>query len=136
MNKLEIFKKTALTTFSKTKFMGKKYSPEILIGTGIVSIVAGTVMACKATLQVEEVLEDKEATKFEMESVLEDSKKEYDIKDFNKDLVILNLQTGMKLTRLYIPAVTLGVIGISAILGSHNIMKKRNVAITMAYKAV
>ena len=136
MNKIEIFKKTAITTFSKTKFMSKKYSPEILIGTGIVSIVAGTVMACKATLQVEEVLDEKEVMKETIQETFDNKSLDYDVKSYNKDLVVLNLQTGMKLTKLYIPAVALGVIGISAILGSHNIMKKRNVAITMAYKAV
>ena len=36
----------------------KKYSPEILIGVGIVGTVASGIMACKATLKVNDILEE------------------------------------------------------------------------------
>ena len=36
----------------------KKYSPEILIGVGIVGTVVSGVMACKATLKVNDILDD------------------------------------------------------------------------------
>ncbi len=36
----------------------KKYSPEILIGVGIVGTVASGVMACKATLKINDILDD------------------------------------------------------------------------------
>ena len=36
----------------------KKYSPEILIGLGITGVVSGTVVACKETLEVNDILEE------------------------------------------------------------------------------
>ena len=37
----------------------KKYSPEILMGLGIVGTVASTVLACKATTKVGKIIESK-----------------------------------------------------------------------------
>src|SRR4051794_24618130 len=41
----------------------RKNSPTILFGVGIVSMVGSTVMACRATLKLEEVLNDIEGDK-------------------------------------------------------------------------
>ena len=41
---------------NKIAFKAKKHSPEILIAVGAVSIVTGTVQACKATLKMQDVL--------------------------------------------------------------------------------
>jgi hypothetical protein len=135
MNKIDIIKKTAITTFNKAKFVTKKNSPEILIGVGIGSIVAGTVVACRATLKLEDVIEKRDKTKDQMKAAL-DFDDSYNEHDYSKDLSLLYLNTGFEITKLYAPAFILGTIGIGFILGSHNIMKKRNVAITMAYKTM
>jgi hypothetical protein len=37
--------------------LGRKHSPTILLGAGVVSMVGSTVLACRATLKLEEVLE-------------------------------------------------------------------------------
>ena len=36
----------------------KKYAPEILIGAGVTGIVTSTVIACKATTKLNDVIED------------------------------------------------------------------------------
>ena len=38
-----------------------KHAPKILLGVGITSIVGGTVVACKQTLKVEEILDEHSA---------------------------------------------------------------------------
>ena len=50
--------KTVSSSFNKMGFQLKKHSPEILVVAGIVGTVVSTVMACKATTKVSEILED------------------------------------------------------------------------------
>ena len=42
-------------TFNKAVFLTKKHSPEILMITGVVGIITSGVMACKATLKVNDI---------------------------------------------------------------------------------
>ena len=39
---------------SNVKLQVNKYSPEILVGIGIVGTIAGTVMACKQTIKAKD----------------------------------------------------------------------------------
>lgn len=127
-----------------TKFTGnagltvKKYSPEILIGVGAVSVVAGTVMACKATLKVDEVLDNAKADIEKIKSVKEndDLKETYSEEDYVRDMSIVYVQTGIKMLKLYLPAISLSIFGITCMVGSHVILKKRNLALMAAYKTV
>ena len=125
--------------FGKFGLKVKKRTPEILLGAGIVGGVASAVLACKATTKVSTILDD---TKHQVDCVhqaLEDpniSEKEYSEEDGKKDLAIIYVQTGIKLAKLYAPAVGLGVLSIASILSSHNMMHKRNVAVSAAYMAV
>jgi hypothetical protein len=126
----------------RTGLVLKKYSPEILLVVGITGTVASAVMACRATLQVEEVL-DRHRTKIdkigECWEKVEDgeiSLDEYSEKDHKKDLTVAYVQTAVDFVKLYGPAVTLGVASIACVVGGHGIMKKRNVALVAAYKAV
>lgn len=117
----------------------KKHSPEILLGAGIVGAVTSAVLACKATTKVSDILsEGKEHIK-NVHDVLEDPtipEEKYSEEDSKKDIAIIYVQTGLKLAKLYAPAVGLGVLSIASILASHNMMHKRNLAISAAYTAV
>ena len=48
MKKAEIMN-TLTRKFYRVGFKFKKHSPEILVGAGVVGVVASAVMACKAT---------------------------------------------------------------------------------------
>ena len=78
-------------TIGKVGFKFKKYSPEILVVSGIVGVVASAVMACKATTKVSTILED---TKDSVEKIheCENNKElvesgEYTHEDAKKDLI-------------------------------------------------
>ena len=45
-------------TLNKAAFKFKKHSPEILVVAGVVGVVGSTVMACKATTKVNDILDD------------------------------------------------------------------------------
>lgn len=116
----------------------RKHSPEILVASGIVGVVTSTVMACKATTKIDDVLtESKEHVEMTKKYVEDNGFTEkYTENDYKKDLTIMYTQRGMKLVKLYAPAVILGTVSITAILAGHNILRKRNVALAAAYATV
>lgn len=115
----------------------KKYSPEILTAAGVIGTVSSTVLACKATLKVEDIL-DEAKKKSNLINAVHDGEievdAEYTDKDYSKDLLVNRTQTAVKLIKLYGPAITLGALSITAILGGQHILRKRNVAVMAAYK--
>lgn len=139
LNKIEITNKVS-RTFHKTAFKIKKHSPEILVVSGVVGVVTGAVMACKATLKVDEV---NEVAKGKLDRIHEAKEhgvtaagKDYTEEDYKKDLTIAYVQTGWDYVKLYGPSVAVGVLGVTAILAGHNMTRKRNVALAAAYTAI
>ena len=125
--------------FGKVGFKLQKHSPEILMGLGVVGTVATTVVACKATVKVNDILEESKETIEKIHGAADGTlatTEEYTEKDAQKDLTIVYAQTGWKLAKLYAPAVGLGVLSIGCMLTSHGIMKKRNIALAAAYTAI
>lgn len=124
----------------KVGFQLKKHSPAILVGAGIVGVVASTVMACKATTKANDILENSKKQLDDIKAVANDevikASGEYTEKDQKKDLTIVYTKTGLDLVKLYAPAAALGVLSITSILVSHNILHKRNVALAAAYTVV
>lgn len=118
----------------------KKHSPEILVAAGVVGTVTSAVLACKATLKVHDVIcdakDDIEDIHVAVEKGLTPAGNEYTAEDGQKDLTITYVQTGVKLIKLYAPAVALGALSITGIVASNNILRKRNIALAAAYTAV
>lgn len=113
----------------------KKHSPEILMVTGTIGVVTSAVMACKATLKVNDILEETKQDVDKINGVLENEEyaDKYSEEDSKKDLVIVYVQTGIKLAKLYAPSVILGTLSLGAMITSNNILRKRNVALAAAY---
>ena len=123
---------------NRVAFKFKKRSPEILLVTGVVGTVVTTVMACKATTKVSGILENAKAELDAIKDVSENPEmaEKYTAEDANKDKAIVYTQTAVKLGKLYGPAVVVGAASITCILASHNIIHKRNAALSAAYTAV
>ena len=122
---------------NKIGFGLKKRSPEILVAVGVVGTVVSAVMACKATTKIDTILDE---TKEQLDKIHEyagnpDVAEKYNAEDAKKDTAIVYAQTGVKLAKLYAPAVGLGILSISSILASNNILRKRNMAISAALAA-
>ena len=117
----------------------EKHSPEILLAAGIVGTVATVIFACKSTLRVNEVLDDSKKEIEKVHEVIERediSEEEYSEEDAKKDLATIYVQTGVKLVKLYAPAIIFGATSIICLLASSNILHKRNIALAAAYTAV
>lgn len=134
MNKTEISTKISRAVGNASLTL-KKHSPEILLVGGIIGAVTSAVLACKATTKVSTILEK---TKEDVDAIHnclsnEEYKDEYTVEDSKKDLAIVYAQTGLEFIKLYGPSVALGTLSIVSILASHNILRKRNLALAAAY---
>lgn len=144
MTKVELM--TNVTrSFHRFNFKLKKHSPEILIAAGVVGVVTSAVMACKATMKVQAVLDN---TAEQIEAVHESTERgytyapdstdkiPYEDQDAKKDLAIIYTKTGLEFAKMYAPSVVLGALSLGSIVTSHHILRTRNVALAAAYTAV
>lgn len=115
--------------------LGKKYSPQILTTVGVVGVVAASVFACKATMNLEPVIDEMSAG-VEAAKLRRDNIKGYPSEAYTADITKVYVKGGMDIIKLYGPAVTLGLSSIACIVGAHQIMSKRNVAMAAAYKTL
>ena len=125
-------------TLNKVGFSLKKHSPEILVAAGVVGTVVSTVMACRATTKIDTILDE---TKEQLDKIHEysenpDMAEKYNAEDAKKDTVVVYAHAGVKLAKLYAPAVGLGILSLGSILASNNILRKRNAALAAAYAVV
>lgn len=110
----------------------KKNSPHIFFGIGIVGVVGATVMACKATLRVEDLMDDIQddiqKVKDDKEAV-EDPTVE-DEKHYRREMAKAVGGGAVKLVRLYGPAGIVGIASVGCLTGSHIQLTRRNAALT------
>ena len=111
----------------------KEGSPKILFGIGVASMVGSTVLACHATLKLEEVLEK---TQSDLDAANSLEHRDYSEQDRQKDKTIIYTRSAVEIAKLYGPSVILGVAGITMLTKSHNILQERNAALTAAYVAL
>ena len=128
--------KSATNALSKTKFQLQKHQPEIMVIGGVIGGVVAAVMACKATTKASEVLAESKDRLEQINTVANDADVTDDVyseEDHKRDLAVVYVQTAGNLMKLYAPAVILGSLSIASILGGHNILQKRNMALAAAY---
>lgn len=113
----------------------QKFSPEILTGLGIASGIGCVITACRATLKVNDILDEHAEVKDDIDHA-ETHAVDYTHEDAKKDRVVLTAKTAGMLIRNYAPAVGFGVTSIACILGGHGILSKRNAALSCAYSLI
>jgi len=115
------------------------HGPAILTGAGIVGGVTTVVLASRATLKVEPVIDEAAADivlQKERAELLKDGERVVTDAEINYEIRKIKIHTALKVAKLYIPAASIGVASASCVLAAHGIMKKRNVALVAAYNAL
>lgn len=144
MKKEEIMTK-ATQMLSKTAFKLKKASPTIMVIGAAIGGVTATVLACRATLKAQDILAEHKTSvekiheakdKVDAGEIQLSEGEAYTEKDMKDDITKQYLKTGLKLAKVYAPAVGLGAASIGCMFGSHHIMTKRNATLTAAYIAL
>lgn len=104
---------------ARNALLVQKVSPELLFGIGIVGVVGSTVLACRATLKMESVM-DEAKEKLDTARTLEHT--DYSDRDRQRDIALIKFQTSVKIVKLYGPAIVVGGAAIAALTSSHNIL--------------
>lgn len=112
-----------------------KHSPEILVGVGVVGSIGATILACRATLHLEEVLNAHDDTIEKINEVAENQEEypDYTPEKVTHDKYITTVKTVVGVCKLYAPAFILGTLSIASIIGGHHILNKRYLGVTAAY---
>jgi len=126
---------TATKAFFKVSGKVKRFSPEILMVAGVAGVITAGVLACKATLKLETVVE---AATEEIKDVKDRrTVNEFDTEtEFNKELTKVYVNRAFQIAKLYTPALSVGVVGIGCLLGSYGVLNQRNVASIAAYQSL
>lgn len=111
--------------------VAQKHSPAVLFVIGLVGVGTTAVLACRATLKMSEVLEEGEEHLKKVEVTVTEDDEEVKKASFS-----VKLQTAIEIAKLYAPAVILGFASVSALTGSHVILRKRNAGLAAAYAVV
>lgn len=122
---LDVIKKT----IGGAQIALKQHSPEILIFGGVAGMVVATVLACKETTKLEEVME-------KGNTAIEEVKKNKESETYKKDLTTAYILHAGRVIKLYSPSIVLGCASISAVLSGHSILRQRNLAMAAAYSAI
>lgn len=115
-----------------TKLVGSKglalqsKSPTIFFVGGVLGIVTSTVLACRATLELEETLDE-----FIDDNVITDG-----VIDDSVTKIHRPVRAAVAVTKLYAPAVIVGGASIVMLTKSHTTLMKRNAALSAAYTAL
>ncbi len=122
-------------------FLAKKNSPHIFFVGGVVGVIGSAVLACKATLQVEEKLEEiKNDVVLLKTNAIEEA--DHELSDTEKKTLSYTcssytaVKTIKVIGRLYGPAILLGGASIAALTGSHIQLVRRNAALTATLATV
>lgn len=114
----------------------QKHSPTILFGVGVTGIVATVVLASRATLKLQDILDEADEKIEKIELVESSDSEKWTDKDLHEAKFSVKAGIAVDILKLYGPAVIIGVASVCALTGSHVILNKRNAAITAAYKVL
>lgn len=124
---------TIANAMSRNTLLAQKASPEVLLAAGIVGMVGGTVLACRATLKMHDILN---TAKTDLDVAKKLEHEDYSEEDRSRDISLIYFQSGVKIAKVYAPAIVVGGLSIAALMSSHRILSNRNLALTAAYSAL
>lgn len=127
-------KAAAVLKGSRALLQAKKFSPEVMTVVGIAGTVTAAVLAARATLRLQPILDD---VKFDVSNIKNGHDQgTIDDKTYKKELSHSYFAFGGRVAKLYAVPVGLGAISIASIAGGASIQHKRVVGLAAAYKGL
>jgi hypothetical protein len=131
---LSALKDAVTSKTARQVLLGKKHSPKILFVAGTIGVVGTVVLACRATLKSQEMLENAELAKHSNNKRFKQGNISEEARDKADRAVQLRLIGDV--AKNYALPVGLGLVSIGALAGGQIILTKRNGAIMAAYAAL
>lgn len=140
--KLAAIKPSVIKGAHRTVLVLKKNSPQILTAVGIASGITSAVLASKATLKLEPIVDEVNEG---LEIVRGNKAKadartpgteNYTQQKHVQDLTFVYTRGGLKLVKLYGPAISVGFVSVGCIISAQTILQNRNAALVAAYTAL
>ena len=128
-------KSMIISKASRAGLVLKKNSPAILTGVGVVAGVAATGFAVYSTLKLDGVVTEhnirvqrieknyRKAQDPDTDIVISDD-------DYKHQIIQQHVWLGLSVTELYLPSIAFTAVAIACTLSAHNILSKRNAALT------
>lgn len=137
MNLLSKIGTKASIVAGRTGLKLQKHSPEIFFAFGVVTFVGTVMTASKATLAIQDILEEQNKN---LEAVKEHCElnpdSDYALNKAEKDRLICYSRMAVGVVKAYAPAIGFGVVSVGCFLTSKNIVQKRYLAAVCAYESV
>ena len=131
--KLALIRDAVTSKAARQLLQIKAHSPVLLLGAGIIGVGATVVLASRATLKVQDVLEDHQTL---MEKINGSEQEGYSEDDRRSDKTILFVKTTSEIIKLYSPAVIVGLASVSFLITGHQIQARRSAALMAAYSGL
>lgn len=122
--------------YGATKLLLHANAPTLMVGGGVVAMGVGTVLACKQTLKIEEVLENHIPDLEKIQTGLDLGLDSYSDDIARTDRIKVYSRVGLDMTKLYAVPGILFVSGAGLVFGGHRIMLKRNATLAIAFTTV
>lgn len=133
--KLEIIKQAITSKAARQLLLARKHSPTIMFVGGVIGVVATAVLASRATLHVDDILDEHDDMIQKIEDTHE-TRIDYTDVMAQRDKAVVYFRTGARMARVYAPAVLLGGVSIALLTGAHVVLNRRYAGAAAAYAAV
>lgn len=113
--------------------VAKKNSPHIFFAAGVVGVVTSAVLACRATLKLEDTLDEIKEDLYDAKNARQVALGQGEVlseTEEKKALLRVYAKSAGSVAKLYGPSVIVGAASIGALTGSHVQMTRRNSALT------
>lgn len=122
-------------SLTRQMLVAKKNSPHIFFAAGVIGVVTSAVLACRATLKLEDTLDEIKEDVDEVKETIKQPDGRFfvgpdDQTQYRKDLLRVYIRSVGSVGKLYGPSVVVGVASIGCLTGSHVQMTRRNSALT------
>lgn len=110
--------------------------PDILVASGLVLLIGGTVLAIVETKKGAPAIEKCQVNMNEIQKLLDDPAEDYNKKDATKDKLSCVAECAWTLAKVYAPVIGCDIVGVTLVLSGYGSVKKQKLILAAALKTV